>query len=126
MLPLVAATFAGRTADGVRFAFGNGWECRVYVLANDLVRVLFTGPDGVREPRSWMVAPHGVDVPWEGRDRLDVEAFPHPSFALAVGDAEVTLLTSALRVTVRLEPFGLQWAQPGGKAFAAEIGRAHV
>ena len=120
MLPLVAATFAGRTADGVRFTFGNGWECRIYVLANDLVRVLFTGPDGLREPRTWMVAPHGVDVPWEGRDRLNVDAFPRPSFALELGAGEVALLTTALLVTVRLEPFGLQWARSGGERFAAD------
>jgi len=120
MLPLVAAKFAGRTADGVRFDLSSGWECRVYVLADDLVRVLFTGPDGLREPRTWMVAPHGVDVPWEGRDRLDVDAFARPNFALAAGEREVVMLTSSLRVVVRLSPFGLQWAQPGGAAFAID------
>src|SRR5450432_366717 len=120
MLPLVAATFAGRTEDGVRFTFGNGWECRIYVLDHDLVRVLFTGPDGLHEPRTWMVAPNGVDVPWEGRDRLDVGAFPRPSFALEVGSAEVSLQTDALRVRVRLNLFGLQWSQPGGKPFAED------
>ena len=120
MLPLVAATFAGHTADGARFTFDNGWECRVYVLADDLVRVLFIGPDGVREPRTWMVAPNGVDVPWEGRDRLDIAAFPRPPFTFGAGENEVVLQTTTLRVAVRLQPFGLSWAQPGAKPFAAD------
>ena len=120
MLPLVAATFAGRAEDGARFTFDNGCECLIYVLDHDLVRVMFTGPDGLREPRTWMVAPGGVDVPWEGRNRLDVSLFPRPPFTLDVGAAEVTLHTSALRVRVRLNPFSLEWAQPGGKTFAAD------
>jgi len=120
MLPLASASFAGRTAHGARFTFDNGWECRVLVLAVDLVRVLFVGAAGLREPRTWMVAPNGADVPWEGRDRLDIAAFPRPPFALEANEKDVVLRTGALRVNVRLEPFGLTWAQPGGKPFAAD------
>ena len=70
MQPLVAAAFIERTSEGARFAFDSGWECRICILADDLFRVLFVPPDGLREPRTWMVAPGGIDVPWEGRNRL--------------------------------------------------------
>ena len=38
----------------------------------------------------------GADVPWTGRDRLDVGGFPCPKFALASTDARVTIATSAV------------------------------
>ncbi len=120
MQPLVAASFVGRTAEGARFAFDNGWECRVFVLDNALVRVLFVPPQGLREPRTWMVAPNGADVPWEGRDRLDVTAFARPAFDLEAGEQEVVIQTAALRLAARLRPFGLEWATPGMPRFAAD------
>src|SRR5439155_1066881 len=78
MRPLLDATFAGQSEHSIRFDLESGWRCHLFVLADDLVRVLFLRDDTVREPRSWMVAPGGIDVPWEGRDRRDVSAFPCP------------------------------------------------
>src|SRR5262249_30270422 len=66
MHPLSKASLAERTAEGARFVFDGGWQCRIFVLADDLVRVLFVRPEGLSEPRTWMVAPGGEDVPWEG------------------------------------------------------------
>jgi len=79
MRPLVDAKFAGRSGDSLRFDCEAGWQCRIFVLTDDLVRVLFLRDETPKEPRTWMVAPDGVDVPWEGRDRLDVSAFARPA-----------------------------------------------
>jgi len=120
MEPLVAASLAGRTSEGARFALGNGWECRIFVLAEDLFRVLLVRPEGLREPRTWMVAPHGRDVPREGRDRLDVTAFERPVFDLEDREGKVVLGSGALRVGVRLRPFGLEWSTPRMPRFAGD------
>jgi len=120
MQPLVAAAFIERTSEGARFAFDSGWECRICILADDLFRVLFKPPDGLREPRTWMVAPGGIDVPWEGRNRLDVSAFERPPFDLEGGDQATVLQTTALRAEVRLRPFGVDWSIPGKAPFAAD------
>jgi alpha-glucosidase len=117
---LLKASWIESNADGAQFAFDGGWECRIFVLADDLVRVLFVRPDGLREPRTWMVAPRGEDVPWEGRARLDVSVFDRPQFELQTGAHEVTLRTSALKIVVRLDPFGLEWSTAGGTPFAAD------
>ena len=57
MRPLVNAIFAGRFSDFLRFDFESGWQCRIVVLADDLVRVLFLRNGTLKEPRTWMVAP---------------------------------------------------------------------
>jgi len=119
MRALVSATFAGRFPDSVRFDFEAGWQCRVLVLADDLVRVLFLRAGALKEPRTWMVAPGGGDVPWEGRDRFDTSGFARPEFTLEEGEGEITLATAKLSLTVRLRPFGLRWTA-AGKVFAAD------
>jgi len=120
MQPLVAAAFIERTPEGARFAFDSGWECRICILADDLFRVLFVPRDGLRERRTWMVAPGGIDVPWEGRNRLDVSAFERPPFDLEAGEQATVLQTTALRAEVRLRPFGVDWSIPGKAPFAAD------
>lgn len=119
MLSITDGSFAGRTAEGATFALDAGWQCRVFVLADDLVRVLFMRDGALKEPRTWMVAPSGNDVPWEGHDRLDVSRFPRPGFALRDADDCVTLETRAMTVRVGLRPFGIGWSL-GGAMFAAD------
>ena len=105
MQALRTATFAGRLAHSVRFDLEAGWRCEVFVLADDLIRVLFLRKDTFREPRSWTVAPGDADVPWEGRDRRDVTGFGCPAFAVAENEHEVTLTTAALSLQVDAAPF---------------------
>src|SRR5438477_5681350 len=119
MQRLVNATFAGRSTDSVRLDFESGWQCRIFVLADDLVRILFLRNETLKEPRTWMVAPGSVDVPWEGRDRLDVTGFSRPAFGITERDGEITLTTAKLSVAVTLQPFGVRWST-GEKVFAAD------
>ena len=51
MRPLVNAVFAGRFSDFLRFDLESGWQCRIVVLADDLVRVLFLRNGTLKEPR---------------------------------------------------------------------------
>jgi alpha-glucosidase len=120
MRPLVRATFAGREGATLRFAFDSGWEGRLLVLADDLVRVLFVRDATLREPRSWMIAPHGAEVPWHGRDRLDTAGFSGTEFSVDADDGSVVIATAALRVHARLAPFRLHWMTPDGQTFAMD------
>lgn len=90
------------------------------MLRDDLVRVLFTPPGGLREPRAWAIVTGHADVPWTGRDRLDVSGFPCPKFSLASTDTHVTLCTGALVASVRLVPFGIAWSLADGTPFARD------
>jgi alpha-glucosidase len=119
MESLVAATFAGRVDHSLRFDFGSGWQCRIWALADDLVRVLFLRGRELKEPRTWMIAPGGADVPWEGRDRLDMSAFALRDFKVERATNEITVRTPALTILITLKPFGLRWLSRD-EAFAAD------
>jgi len=119
MTPLIEATYAGRIDDFLCFDLALGWQCRVWILDDDLVRVLFLRNEELKEPRTWMIAPRGSDVPWEGRDRLDTSPFPKTDFSVTQGDRAVTVATSTLTLVVALKPFRLTWMSES-KAFAAD------
>ena len=119
MQRLVHGRLAARAGNAVAIDLESGWQCRLYVLADDLVRVLLVRDATLREPRTWSIAPAGTDVPWEGRDRLDLAGFPCPAFDVVERAGGVAIVTNALQVGVRLAPFGLDWSA-GGKPFAAD------
>ena len=120
MQRLQKASFMSRTEDGAQFSLEGGWQCRIHVLGEDLVRVLFTPPGGLREPRTWSIVADGADVPWAGRDRLDVGGFARPKFALHRSERDATLETAMLRVRVCLAPFAINWMLADGTRFAAD------
>ena len=113
MKPLAKAAYAGRGTDHVRFDLDHGWQCRVYLLHEDLGRVVLLRHDALKEPRTWMVTADGVDVPWEGRDRLDVTALASTAFDVAVDAGGVRLSLGRLAADVALDPFGIAWSQDG-------------
>jgi alpha-glucosidase len=121
MKPIRHAILASTDARGAAIDCGDGITCRLSVLAPDLVRVVFIRADGLRQDRTWMVPAHGTaDVPWQGRDRLDVDAWPVPRVAITQDEGGVSLATDALRVTVAFSPFAITWALPDGTVFAAD------
>jgi alpha-glucosidase len=120
MQPLLKATLAGHTSSGIALALDAGWQCRILVLADDLIRVLLVPENGLREPRTWAIAPGGSDLPWEGRERLDVSGFESAKFDLGTRAAEVVLRTHAMTVRVQLAPFALRWEDAAGTSFAQD------
>src|SRR5690625_2137463 len=59
--------------------------------------------------RTWTVAPGMQDVPYEGRDRLDLSPFTLPVFVIKENDDYVTIKTNKLIASVRLEGFRIGW-----------------
>ena len=46
------------TANGrAVFALERGWRCEISLPAEGVGRVLWHPPDGLREPRTWAIAP---------------------------------------------------------------------
>ncbi len=116
MRPIRSAILQAETPHGVLLDCGEGITCRISLLGADLARVLFLRDGATRQPRTWMIPAPGVaDVPWEGRDRMDEDAWPVPS--ITRGDAGLTLATPQFGVRIGLDPFRLQWLRPDGQVF---------
>jgi len=111
MQPLRHAHLIETASGRARFALERGWRCDVSIPNEGVGRVLLHPPDGLREPRTWAIAPDsGDDVPWEGRARTAL--FDDATAAsIATIDGGITLATDALRAQVRLAPFGITWQQ---------------
>ena len=80
--------FSLASHDGNHLVLSAQANCRIelFVLAEDIIRVLVL-PDGeIHGPRSWAIAPGADDVALEGRDRRDMSGFTPPPFAVS-GDA---------------------------------------
>ena len=90
------------TSDGAAVA-------HVFVLEDDIIRVMVL-PDGVlRHPRSWAIAPGLEDVPTDGRDRFDLSGFKLPSFELKEADGKLIVQAARLCLTIKLAGMSCSW-----------------
>jgi alpha-glucosidase len=89
----------------------------VFILEEDLIRVLLL-PDGeLRFPRTWAIAPGQEDVPVEGRDRFDLAGFSLPRYGFEETASEFTISTKCLRLTIRRDGFQCRWEMRAGGAW---------
>jgi alpha-glucosidase len=84
-------------------------RAHIFVLEEDIVRVLVL-PDGeLKQPRSWAIAPGETDTPDEGRHRLVATGFSRPPAARRVDGNTLTLETARIRLTVDRSDFKCRW-----------------
>jgi len=87
----------------------EGAVAHLFILEEDVVRVMLL-PDGkLREPNSWAICPGGEDAPAEGRDRFDLSGFSRPAFKLAQSKSDLVITTKAIRLTIILNGFFCRW-----------------
>ena len=86
-----------------------GAVAHVWVLEEDIVRVLVLPQGRLNMPRSWTVAPGLENLPVEGRDRFDLGGFSLPTFELTQGDGQLRITTNAIRLTITLDGFFCRW-----------------
>ncbi len=86
----------------------NKHTLHLFVLEDNLIRVLIKRNDTLRLDRTWTIAPDGKDVPWEGRRRESVAGFSLPEYTLAQGSDTLVITTAQLRLTVN-QPLWMLW-----------------
>ncbi|MCH4565481.1 glycoside hydrolase family 31 protein [Halomonas sp. EGI 63088] len=80
----------------------------IFILEDDLVRVLLKKDKGLRLDRTWCIAPEGDDGDWYGRDRLSTKGFSLPDYNIEIDGNRLRIMTDLLRLTVE-RPLRLDW-----------------
>ena len=87
----------------------EGHVGHVFVLEDDIIRVMVLPEGRLRCPRSWSVCPGEEDMPATGRDRFDLTGFALPDYALHHSPGQVVMTTQQLRLTVTLTGLHCRW-----------------
>ncbi|MGA0599972.1 TIM-barrel domain-containing protein [Caulobacter sp. KR2-114] len=104
---------AGRDGPRLDLASDTAATAHIFVLADDIMRVLVLPEGRLKGPNSWAIAPWQDDCPAEGRSRFDVSGFHPPDILLEEADRRLTITTSRLSLSVRLDGLFLSWRQRG-------------
>jgi alpha-glucosidase len=113
MKALTESRFAGREGIWAVFELPFGMRLRVGLLERDLGRVILQHSDGYRLDRGWSIAPGGLEPPYAGRQRDDLNGFTLPHTKVTETHGAVTLACDGgLAVDICLNPFSIAWRRP--------------
>jgi alpha-glucosidase len=104
-----------QTGNRLTLQSAEGHSAHIFVLEEDILRVIVLPSGKFHFPRTWAIAPGLEDVPLHGRDRFDLEGFALPPFAVRPDSGEVQVATPLVRLTVKLTGLFCQWETCQGK-----------
>ncbi|MBV8142317.1 MAG: alpha-glucosidase, partial [Verrucomicrobia bacterium] len=104
-------SFALTNQDGSRIMLrsAEGYMVHIFVLEEDILRVMVLPEGKPRFARTWAIALGLEDVPFQGRDRFDLEGFTAPAVEVLQEANELRIDSGRVRLTVRLQGFFCQW-----------------
>ena len=112
-------SIAERTQERLTLRADTGALAHIFVLEDDIVRLLLL-PDGqVHSAPSWAIAPGAEDIDEPGRDRMSIEGFACPGFRLTEEDGRVTVETLQIRLAITLVGFHCRWEQRGAEGWTS-------
>jgi alpha-glucosidase len=99
----------GRDGARLDLAAAEGERAHIFVLEEDIVRLVVLPSGLFSMARTWAVGPGGLEPPWEGRDRFDVTGFSCPPFKLDESGETLIAETARLRLTIALAGLRCRW-----------------
>jgi len=99
----------GNADNHLRLASPSGATIELFVLEEDIVRVMVLPTGQLHTPRTWSIAPGMEDAPLEGRDRRNLEGYSKPAFDLQHTAQTLRIETAKIRVAVELASGMLSW-----------------
>ena len=91
----------------------DGAAAHIFVLEEDMIRVLLWTRGVAASHPSWAIAPGQEDIAEPGRDRMDATDFAAPQFQLDETDTHITIATTRLRVEIARAGLLCRWSQAG-------------
>jgi alpha-glucosidase len=92
----------------------SGATAHLFVLEEDILRVLVISPGRRDLPRTWAVAPGADDGPIAGRRRRDLTGFSTPGFLCHETADRLDVATKRIRLTVERTGFLCTWEMRAG------------
>ncbi|MEN0645097.1 glycoside hydrolase family 31 protein [Alkalicoccobacillus gibsonii] len=83
----------------------------IYVLEQDLFRVLFEKQEGLQLPTTWSIAPGESDVELTGRPRKETTGFSCPTYSYHETETTFEVSTETLKATIEKEGFKIKWSR---------------
>jgi len=102
-------SLAGITGNQLTLQSAEGHVAHVFVLEQDIIRVMLLPEGALNLAHTWAIAPGAEDVPREGRDRFDLSGFSLPEFDLHSEEGVLFLTTERIRLGIRLAGFYCSW-----------------
>ncbi|RCW55395.1 TIM-barrel domain-containing protein [Halanaerobium sp. ST460_2HS_T2] len=91
-----------------QFKEQNNLKVKVFVLEKDMMRIMFIR-DKLTLEKTWMVAPNLEDIPYQGRDRLDISPFSLPEYNYYQQKNFFVIETDLLKAKINLNGFKVNW-----------------
>ena len=110
-------TLAARERGRVTLVSDTGAVAHLFVLEDDIARLLVLAQGSLTSPPSWAIAPGESDIAEPGRDRMSVDGFACPDFRCEETGQTLTVETARLRLTVRRHGLHCTWEQRDGDAW---------
>lgn len=108
---------AGEEQGRITLAADTGAVAHLFVLEQDVMRLLLLATGTVTSPPSWAIAPGQEDIADPGRDRMDVSGFACPAYRLEQDAERLVVETDRIRVTVHLHGLHCRWEQHDGEGW---------
>jgi alpha-glucosidase len=98
-----------QTGSRITLRSSEGDIAHLFVLEEDIFRLMVLPHGDLRFPRTWAIAPGLEDVPYQGRDRFYVSGFALPPFEFSQDTDRIQVATARIRLTVVLCGLFCRW-----------------
>lgn len=107
------------TGSRITLQSAEGHVAHLFVLEEDIVRIMVLPRGHLHFPRTWAIAPGLEDVPYQGRDRFDLTGFSLPHFDFSQDADKIHIATTRIRLTVELRSLFCGWEVLGAHGWIA-------